>query len=107
LLLVLPHSLPDSDRVFDRLSRGEISSDQEQKTDEGHRLYLHAQGWPCSRRMRGHGKLKDETDLEALNDDLVGVVAETMQPEHVGLLLRPPQDRTMQSKLGESEVEDV
>jgi hypothetical protein len=48
-------------------------------------------------------QLRNETDLDALSDELVSVVKDAMQPEHASLWLRPPTGRAGY----ESEVEHV
>jgi hypothetical protein len=42
-------------------------------------------------------RLREQTDLDVLSNDVVGVVSTTMQPEHVSLWLRPdpePEDKS-------------
>jgi hypothetical protein len=48
-------------------------------------------------------KLRNETDLEALSDNLVGVVKETMQPAHASLWLHPAlKDKNKRAAIRES-----
>jgi hypothetical protein len=42
-------------------------------------------------------KLRDETDIDALNSELLSTVRETVQPEHASLWLREPEREAKES----------
>jgi hypothetical protein len=59
---------------------------------DGHFLH-HRRKYDARKALEAlSAKLRDETDLDRLGEELVGVVRSTIQPTHVGLWLRHDQN---------------